>query len=185
MNIMGIDLALRNTACVVLDENYNSIDFCILTSDKKLYDDERLLVYNADRLSEFRQRSDTNAIFIEGLSLSSASLAKDIIAGNFWYIRTLFHLDKDIVCNVVAPASWRARVFTVDQKAEIKEFRKNNGGKYTTILKEIALRHVPEDLLEIYKKYLTDSKLSGKFIYDLSDAFCIAKYGIMVNYDTK
>lgn len=185
MNILGIDLALRNTACFTLDHEYNCIDYCVITSDKKFYDDEGLLVYNSNKLSEFRRMTEADLIYIEGLSLSSASLAKDIIAGNFWYVRTTFHNDTDRVCKIAPPASWRAKVFTVDQKAEIKEYRKNNGGKYTTILKEIALRHIPDDLLEQCKKYLTDNKLSGKFIYDLADAYCIAKYGIMVTYDTK
>jgi hypothetical protein len=97
-----------------------------------------------------------------------------------WYLKTRFQVELDLSCIVIVPTSWRAKVFTQDQKDELKTYRKENNG-YGTMLKDMALRNVPDDVKKIFKKYLTDNKLADKFIYDLADGFCIAKCGVMLN----
>lgn len=180
MNVVGIDLALRNSASVILDSDFNFVDCCVFTSDKKKIDEEELLVYNHRAISNFMQAGNATKVFIEGLSFNSASLTKDIIAGNFWYLRTRLKEELALSSTIISPASWRAKVFDAEQKAELKEYRKVNKG-YGNMLKEMALRNVPEEVRGHFIKYLTDRKLAGKFIYDLADAYCIAKYGVLIN----
>lgn len=188
MSTTGIDLALRNTACVILSDTFESIDFKIITSDKKLFDKEDLLLYNYANIYNLILENDVygpnDSICIEGLAFNSPSLTRDLIAGNFWYIKTRLYSDFNVLTEVISPASWRAKIFTADEKAELKEYRKENKG-YGNMLKEIATRHVPSDLFDEFKNYLTSKKLPAKFIYDLSESYCIATYGVILKNDTK
>lgn len=183
MKIVGIDLALRNSALVALDEDLNLINVMIITSSSKKYDGEDLLNYNCKLIIDFVKDNNIHIAMIEGLAFNSTSLAKDIIAGNFWNIRLkLYELNKEY--HIIAPVSWRAKVFSKEQKDALKTYRKENG-KYNTRLKDTALECVPDNIQKTMKKYLTDNKLSDKFIYDLADAYCIAKHGVLLYNESK
>lgn len=186
MKIVGIDLALRNSACVSLDENNRFLDCIVLTSTADQYDAENLLVYNYNTIFNFINDNES-VVMIEGLAFNSTSLAKDIIAGNFWNIR-LGLCKEDIEYHIVAPASWRAKVFPPEVKERLKTDRKaakTAGITGSKLIKEAALSLVPDNIKKEFKKYLTDNKLNAKFMYDLADAYCIAKYGVILYNESR
>lgn len=179
MHIVGVDLALRNSACVRLDNNLKLVDQLVITSSAQEYNNEDLLLYNQKCLDKFIGKDKDIIVMIEGLAFNSTSLAKDIIAGNFWNIRLGLYA-KNIEYHIVAPASWRANVFSKELKEKIKNDRKeckDNGKSYAGI-KEAALSCVPKKDQETFKSYLTSNKYSAKFLFDLSDAWCMASYGV-------
>lgn len=189
---MGIDLALRNSACVSLDDNCNFMDCKVITSSASKIDAEDLLLYNCNNIIPFVTngcedvKSDV-IVMIEGLAFNSTSLAKDIIAGNFWHIRFALYI-KDIEYHIVAPASWRAKVFTKEIKEKLKKDKKEAKAASSSgnlLVKEAALSIVPKNIQNIFKKYLTDNKLNAKFMYDLADAYCIAKNGVLLYNESR
>lgn len=192
MKIVGIDLALRNSACVSLDDNCNFMDCKVITSSASKIDAEDLLLYNCNNIIPFVTngcedvKSDV-IVMIEGLAFNSTSLAKDIIAGNFWHIRFALYI-KDIEYHIVAPASWRAKVFTKEIKEKLKKDKKEAKAASSSgnlLVKEAALSIVPKNIQNIFKKYLTDNKLNAKFMYDLADAYCIAKNGVLLYNESR
>lgn len=192
MKIVGIDLALRNSACVSLDNNGKFLECKIITSTPREYEAEDLLLYNCNNVISFVSNncndiSSDTIVIIEGLAFNSTSLAKDIIAGNFWHIRFALYM-KEVEYHIVAPASWRAKVFTQEVKVKLKSDKKEakiTGGKGNNLIKEAALSMVPLDVQKLFKKYLTDNKLNGKFIYDLADAYCIAMHGVLLYNESR
>lgn len=187
MKITGVDLALRNSACVSLDENMKFLGCSIITSSVDDYDAEDLLLYNCNSLFSFLGKDAKDGIvMIEGLAFNSTSQAKDIIAGNFWHIRFALY-SMEVEYHIVAPASWRAKVFPKSLKEKIKDDRKEykSNNKQYKGLKEAALSCVPADVQKRFKKYLTDNKLHVKFMYDLADAYCIATHGVMLYNESR
>jgi hypothetical protein len=192
LKIVGIDLALRNSACVSLDENGNYIDCKVITSTAEDFEAEDLLLYNCNSILGFavdkcKNPKDELIVIIEGLAFSSVSLAKDIIAGNFWHVRFTFYME-EIEYHIVAPASWRARVFPEDIKSKLKADKKrlkDDGKTNGKLIKEAALSVVPLDVKKDFKKYLTLNKLNDKFMYDLADAYCIAKHGVLLYNESR
>jgi hypothetical protein len=184
MRIVGIDLALRNSAAVALDEEYKFLGCKVITSNAKTLDNEDLLIYNRNEILTFCGNSNNLIIIIEGLAFNSPSLAKDIIAGNFWSIKLKLY-ENGTEYHTVPPVSWRAKVFSKEQKEELKSFKKENSGKSGLKVKEVALSCVPNNVISEFKKYLTDNKLNVKFLYDLADAYCIAKYGVILYNESK
>ena len=192
MKIVGIDLALRNSACVSLDENCKFIDCKVITSTTSQFDAEDLLLYNCNNIMSFTidgckdVKSDV-IVMIEGLAFNSTSLAKDIIAGNFWHVRFSLYI-REIEYHIVAPASWRAKVFSKEVKDNLKSNKKeakSAGISSSKLVKEAALSMVPKDVQNLFKKYLTDNKLNVKFMYDLADAYCIAKNGVLLYNESR
>ena len=183
---MGIDLALRNSACVSLDNNGKFLDCIVLTSIASKYDAEDLLIYNYSTIFNFINDKQS-IVMIEGLAFNSTSLAKDIIAGNFWNIRLGLYKE-EIEYHIVAPASWRAKVFPSEVKERLKNDRKEAnvaGIAGSKLIKEAALSIVPDNIKKEFKKYLTDNKLNVKFMYDLADAYCIAKHGVILYNESR
>jgi hypothetical protein len=178
MRIIGVDLALRNSAYVILNENGSFIDCGVVTSSARDYKDEKLLEHNSNKILSLlsNEQMNENFVILEGLSFNSITAFKDLIAGNYWHIRMELY-SKKCKCYTVPAASWRAKLFSEEQKIFLSNYRKENK-TYGDKLKVCATQLVPLDVQKIFKEYLLKSKLHINFLYDLSDAYCIALYKI-------
>lgn len=180
IKIIGVDLALRNSAIVVLNSDYSFNSCKVVTSD---YTGEDLLIHNKNEVSSLIDDKENTIVFIEALSFNSASSTRDIMSGNFWYVKASLY-EYGIETYSIEPASWRSKVFTKEVKEWSKDLRKElrdsgiKGVRYKQVLKDAALKMVPDDVQILFKEYLTTNKIYAKFIYDLADAYCIATHGV-------
>lgn len=188
---VGIDLSLRSTGLCHIDDK-GKATFALVCNKE---DDAELLVKNADDILAFLKDKKFDAINIEGLSFASASSSKDILWGNFWYLKVrLWQVYPDIPIKIVAVLSWRSPLFNKAErdaikaadkevkalKVEMKGMKKQEKAaflleheatilaastKYQTFLK------CPE---AIKKQILAVTTKDGKF--DLTDAYFIASY---------
>lgn len=189
---MGIDLSLRSTA--VVNINKNGITYKLVTSSSKNLNDEELLLYNQREIRQIIKSCNPDKIALEGLSFGSLSGSKDILAGNFWMIRSMIKQDfPDIKLTIKPVTSWRNKLFTKDERLELKEntikvkvlkeqIKKMNKIEKTNILienEELILRSsikyltwlkVPEPLKSEFKYYGFN-----KGCFDFTDAYFLCK----------
>jgi hypothetical protein len=73
LNILAVDLSLRTTACVRVNEQGLFTDcFCVISNSASL-NDEDLIIYNANSIVNYCKSNDVNLVIIEGLSFNSLS----------------------------------------------------------------------------------------------------------------
>lgn len=191
MGKLGIDLSLRSTGLCYIDDK-GKTEFALIN---KKEDNEALLYENVLTVEKFMKGKKIDRINLEGLSFNSISSSKDIIAGQFWYLRTeLWKAHKEIPLNIVAVLSWRSPLFNKEERAamkecdgkvkelkrrmrlmdktekaaaalENKEYVYGASIKYQTFLK--LPKNIQSQILSITSK---DSK------YDLTDAYFIANH---------
>ena len=107
--IMGIDLAMRTSGVTLLSSD---VQFRLIKCSSDQYKDEDVMIYNWQKIKELILEFNPEHIVIEGLSYDSISGSKDIIAGNFWYIRTRIKIEfPDINVHIVSVKSWREPLF--------------------------------------------------------------------------
>ena len=193
--MVGIDLSLRSTGLVHL-KNGELNQFQLVQPSPKDYQDESILIYNSDVILKFIAETKPYVIGLEDLSYNSISSSKDLIAGNFWYLRTQLKIHYPEIPIIIVPVlSWRSPLFN---KAERDKKKEND--KLLKILKEqlkaIKSKKEKQELAKANEelilnsniKYLTYEKLPEEvkcqFIeygynngaFDLSDAYWIANY---------
>jgi hypothetical protein len=195
MNSLGIDLSLRSTGlCFIQNDD---IHFKLVQPSEKIYNDEKLVIHITDEIINFIQSFDIlpDVINIEGLSYGSISSNIDIISGNHWYLRCkLFQLYPEIEIKVVPVQSWRAPLFSKEQrkimkdcneelkivKQESKKLKGDEKKKYLLTNESVILgsnvKHqtwlkLTEDVQN--KIYEITTK---KDIYDLTDSYFIATF---------
>ena len=194
MNVIGIDLSLRSSCIVYLSDN--EFEYRLITSDSKKLNDEELLIYNSNEILKFINRFEPDYIALEGLSFGSISSSKDIIAGNFWHLRTqLFkNWSGKSKIEIVPVLSWRSPLFNKEERASLKEntkkmntLKKSMVGKTREEKKALAVLN-SELVLKTNIKYLTWEKLPEQLKtefdkvgftkggFDCTDAYFIAKH---------
>lgn len=191
MSFLGIDLSLRSTGLVFL--NQDQIEYKLITSDAKKLNGEELLLYNIKEILEFIDYHRPKYIGLEGLSFGSVSSSKDILAGNFWYLRTMIYQNY-VTPEIIPVLTWRCPLFNKEERAELK----CNMGLLNELKKQLI--KLPKDekkqllldnelLIERANiKYVTWEKLPepiksdfekigfSKGGFDLTDAYFIADY---------
>jgi hypothetical protein len=195
MKVLGLDLSLRSAGMVVLTNGYLE-DFMLVNSDSKSLNEEKLLIYNSSKVIEFVDKHRPDKIGIEGLSFNSLSGSKDLIDGNFWYIRTeIYRAFPKIPVEIIPVKTWRCPLFS---KIENREYLDNckTLKNFKEVLKEIDDKEEKKRLLILheslilksnikwltYKKLPTDvqeefGKISfSKGCFDLTDAYHIANF---------
>ena len=144
---------------------------------------------------EFINKHKPTHIGLEGLSFGSVSGSKDILAGNFWFVRTMIsQIFPDIKITIVPVLTWRSKLFTKEERAKLKEYDLEVK-KLKKLLpsmdkesKKIALEQNEEIILKSNIKYVTWEKVPEPFkskfkelkfnkgCFDVTDAYFIAKY---------
>ena len=112
-----------------------------------------------------------DGIAIEGLSFGSISGNKDIIQGNFWYVRTmLYQTFTKIPIGIIPVSAWRSKAVTKEEKARAKE-------KYVKdYLKHVVVDALPEDVRTEFKTYIDKNEYSQESLFDLADSYFLSKY---------
>jgi hypothetical protein len=191
---VGIDLSLRSTGLVYMGKN-GEVKYKLVMSDSKNLNDEELLIYNAHEIYKFIKKCNPSKIALEGLSFNSVSSSKDIIAGNFWYLRAeLCKLCPDIEVEIVPVLTWRSKLFNKEERTLLKENNtkvKELKKVLMTLPKEEKTKAVLENeqlILNSDIKYVTWAKLPEPYksefhkigirkgCYDLSDAYHICNH---------
>ena len=191
---LAIDLSLRSTGLVCIKQD--QFDYKLVTSDSKKINDEKLLIYNWNEIEQFINKNRPTYIAIEGLSFGSLSSSKDILAGNFWYVRTkIAELYPDVIVDIIPVLTWRSPLFNKQERLELKENTKKFK-ELKVLIKEVKFKEEKNKILLDNEmiiersniKYLTWEKLpepiKSKFHkigfnkggFDLTDAYFIAKY---------
>lgn len=177
---IGLDLSMRSNGVVVLDVSKDDelVDFKIVTHKDAI--EEELLCYNTSEvlnfLSKYNEESLIKTVNIEYLALNAMCLRKDVLFANYWFIRyhtKKFLDDKDIEYTNPTVAQWRQYVIFPERAKEIKEAGENAKGwqKIETV------KCLPDDVRESFLKYVKETKgVKKDAIYDLADAYFIAKY---------
>ena len=182
MNIIGIDLALRHTGVVILNDKCQIVNTFVISTDK--IKDEEIFILYEEIFQTVLKNYDLDIINIEGLSYGSVSSRRDIIAGLFWYLKMFFFKQK-LQTNIVPVLSWRNKLFTKQElknirlaKKELKKIDRKKSPEQYKILKDqsdIKLQtylKLPEN---VKMQFLKQFKKKAD-IYDATDAYFIAKY---------
>jgi hypothetical protein len=193
MKIIGIDLSLRSTGLVCVDNS--NFDYKLIVTDPKKLNDEELIAYNWTLIELFITKHNPTHIAIEGLSFNSLSSSKDLLAGNFWYIRTrLFASYPEIKVDIIPVLTWRSPLFNKEERKSLKECDKKVKD-LKKLMKTMTKDQKAECAIENKEiiqganiKYLTWMKLPDiiksefhkvgftKGGFDLTDAYFLAKH---------
>jgi hypothetical protein len=169
--ILSIDLSLRSTGICVLDIDGTLKGFRLITPSAKEWNDEELLIHIADTVIEFAKQYPITAIAIEGLAYNSFSGEKDKINGNFWHLRcALKEAFPGVLIGIIPVTSWRSYLLSKEEQREIKKLTEKDA------LKKACVLRLPKSVEEAFSSYLSMNKISGKGMYDLSDAYHLGKY---------
>ena len=137
-------------------------------------------------------------IAIERLSYASKSAKSDVISANSWILRCRL---KDTFptspIQIVSVKEWRNKFLSDVEQRLINEqypiIRAKRGMKLTkdetksnnknkalikVAIKELTLSKIPDNIREIFTKYLTDNKIKVISEYDLADAYLLTKFSI-------
>ena len=168
--MVAIDLSLRSTGLVALDNEWNYKDCLLVSATLK---DESLLEFNSQKICDFiNKNQEVLNIAIEGLSFMSVSGSKDVLYGNFWHLRckiyeNTYYQNK---FDIVPVTRWRSGIFKVETQRRWKlECKKNP-------LKEMVVNNLPEDVKIKLMDYIKENKFKVPQIYDLADAYWLARY---------
>lgn len=166
----GIDLSMRSTGVVILDDGGHLIDYTLVSYPD---DDESLLLKNTARIITFIQKyeNNLNGIALEGLAFLAKSAQKDIIAGNFWYLRcNLLLTFPELHVKIVPVTTWRKYIIDKERAKELRKTKEKDWAKKECVSK------LPNDIRIIFEKYLKDNKFKKESLYDLTDSYFIAKW---------
>lgn len=186
--LISIDLSLRSIGIVALKEDGELSDFKIIgsstgviKSNLPIYNNENLLIYNANEISKFIEykmtRNAIDAVVIEGLAFNSLSSGKDILFGNFWHTRC--HLKKKfpkMLIGIVPVKSWRNWATTKEERRIAIE---KHGKKEH--LKKMVVDKLPKEIKLRFNKYIKKENLPAKAIYDLADAYFLGIYRLTLD----
>lgn len=182
---IGIDLSLRSTGLVAIDENLDVKLFGIINSvnkedktDLPVLNDEDLLIYNSQKIISFisnvNQVWSIDHINLEGLSFGGVSGSKDILQGNFWEVRCeITKKYSSIPVKIIPVTTWRSKVLNKDDRDSA--LAKYGKAKY---LKEGCVDKLPDEVKNKFEEYISINKYKKASIYDLTDAYFIAKHGL-------
>lgn len=194
MRTLSIDLSLRSTGLCFIDDSDN-VFFKLITTSKDKFTDEKTLIYNWYEIWCFILEHQPTHIVIEDLSYDSISSSKDLINGNFWYIRAnIVETFPDMILDIITVAEWRNPLFSKEERKQLVDDKKK-----TKELKRLLLTLPKEDkkllvleneqlILNADIKYLTYQKLSSnvklniesittnKSKFDLCDAYFLNKH---------
>ena len=156
--------------------------------------DEDLLIEIANKIIYNIWKWSPSEINLEGLSFNSISSSKDIIAGNFWYLRCSIKKEfPNIPVNIIPVKTWREPLFNKEERKQLKENTKyykenkinakglkgderkealmyNKGLELNASIKYHTFQKLPQDIQDIINNI---TKEEGR--WDLADAYFISR----------
>jgi hypothetical protein len=192
MKVLGIDLSLRSTGLVCIDGD--EVSYKLVTPDIKKYNDTDLLIYDSNEICDFVMEMKPDVVALEGLSFGSLTGSKDILAGNFWYLKVRL---SQIGYNpqIVPVLTWRSPLFTKDERKKhkedtklVKEWKvkvkdiKGNARKdilagTEQLFFDADIKHLTFQKLPVNVRIMFENAVGlNSGVYDLSDAYFIANH---------
>lgn len=172
MTVLAVDMSLRSSGVVILNDDDTLRDFFVLNTTAKDFPyDEHLIIYLRNQIKyTILHNADINKFVIEGLSLNSASSRKDVIAGAYWGIRTLITEEfSHILIGSVPVKSWRNWATTKEEREFYKEICPD-------FLKNVVFGKLSIDIQDKFLRYIVVNNLSPKAMFDLADAYWLGRY---------
>jgi hypothetical protein len=169
-----MDMSMRSSGIIAMTPRNEIIGFeAIKTSLDEFPEHEDMIIYVVGKTINFIEEFHGDKFVIEGLSHAGKSASKDVIAGLFWSIRmTIRQLYPEMPIGVIPVTSWRAPVL---KPAEVKEAKTLYSPKKDAI-KIATAKKLPDDIREWFDEYITCSGYKKETLYDLTDAYFLAKY---------
>lgn len=166
---LGVDQSKRSTGVVLLNAEGNLEDFMLISPPKEM-DGVELIAYQWDLLNKFLGNGlkILDGALIEGLSFGAIGGAKDLLAGLNWYFRVEMSR-LGYFLGTVPVTMWRSKVVHKDEAKEAKALGKDG-------IKKVTVSKVPIDILEKFQSYVVKNGCKKDAIYDLVDAYFIAKH---------
>lgn len=171
--VTALDLSLRSAGVVRLGAGGRMQNCMVIAINKNEADDEHLLLAIESRVLEFARvaGSSNDRFVIEGLAFMGTSGRRDLIDGNWWNLKKeLRQAYPHALIDVVPVTKWRASVLSKEEQREAKAASKTEG------LKRACVAKLPGDVHGAFTRYLADNGHPQKAIYDLTDAYWLARY---------
>lgn len=168
----SIDLSMRSTGVVILDKEGNLIDYTLVSN---IEDNESLIIKNASHIINFLQKHERylKKITLEGLAFLAISGMKDVIYGNFWYLRcTLMLTFPSIYVTIVPVTQWRKDVISKERAKELKITKDKAWAKKECVAK------LPIEVSDKFREYILSNKFKKDSIYDLTDAYHLCMFSL-------
>ena len=197
--LVSVDPSLRSSGVCAFSSDGQLVDFTVIRSDGLTAEDT--LIHNGNRFIEFCDSlpyAPTKMVF-EGLSFGAKSGEKDILWGNFWYLRCLAKIRYGVPTDIYQVSAWRSPLFTkadrlalkesakklAEQKVPLKglkgEIRKetienNRVLELAASIKEATYVKLPESISMLFEDRIRNVGLPEPSKYDLADAFFIGRH---------
>ena len=170
---LGIDQSKRSTGLVLLDQDGELRDFRLICPSMTL-DGTELVQYQVKQYCKFLHNNslDLNpptVALIEGLSFGSIGSAKDILAGLNWCFRFVSLEHYKFFLGIVTVSQWRSKVLTKEEQKLAKASGKDG-------LKKFVVDKLPDDVREVFVEYVKTKGFKKESLYDLADAFFLARH---------
>ncbi len=186
--LISVDSSLRSTGISIF-KNEKLFDYKVIKTKKKkeiLYDEDYILdiedqiIFLIEELLIIEPNKNIDLV-IEGLAFGSKSGKKDILNAVQWLIRIVFRsFFPNSLIGVIAPKEWQEWYIGLSEmtKKEAKKHREKLKKMYKTDvwLKEAVLAKIPEEVRNLFDKYLEDNKYKYKTLYDLADSYGMSQY---------
>lgn len=167
---IGCDISLRSSGISVV-ENDKLVECFIFqpieTCYEQLITDSFLFYY--DFFIKMNKKYQIECVNIEDLSLGSLSSVKDVIATNYWNIRSILHNLK-IDYKIFSPSNWRKINEIVPKDKKQKEYKEELGKNY---LKILAMNKLDEKTKDKILKFCCDNNLKKDSHFDLIESYFI------------
>ena len=177
MYTVSLDISMRCSGVVILNEDGDLVDYTLITSKK--ITDEELLEYNVNAVLEFLKpyRDKISNIVIEGLAFMGLCKRKDLLYGNYWVIRFFLYREfgDSVEYNNYTVAQWRKSVISKERAKEIKDAGEDTKGWQ----KRECVDKLPLDVRVKFETYIKENKHKKDAIYDTTDAYFMAKFKLL------
>lgn len=174
--IVSLDISMRSTGIVILEET-GRLESCCIVANKDILDEE-LLERNVEDVLEFLlpYKEQINHIVIEGLAFGAKCKRADMLFANYWFIRCFLRREfgDDVTYDIYPVTAWRKTFISKERAREVKLKKENKKGWQ----KGECVSLLSGDVRERFEKYIKENKVKKDGIYDLTDSFLMAKHHI-------
>lgn len=173
----AIDLSLRSTGITIMGEDGSLIEYQLIANLTEK--NEEIIIKNTKDTIKFLKDYDTDLshIIVEGLAFMGVSSNKDILYGNYWYLRCSLSLTfPNIPVTIVPVTQWRKDCISKERAKELKVIYGANPKLKKNWQKIECLGLLPKDVKIKFEEYVSKGGFKKDSIFDLTDSYFIAKW---------